>query len=162
MQEMYWDSIYLRSCEHPVSLGQIITLPDNTCVFQGLDEPEGESEPGIGRSGFPVSNLPNSKEGSVHAGLVAGDSSARWMLLSSMLSKWILLKNLPQFQPGGRFNRHPLQPSEDLNPAEMTLKTDGAETPEPVVFVRGKECCFQCAINTALSRRRGRHVGLVL
>lgn len=75
MQEMYWDSIYLSGCGHPAWLGQIMTLPNDTCVFQGLDEPAREipgSEPKIGRSGFAVSKLLNCKEGSVHAGLVAG------------------------------------------------------------------------------------------
>lgn len=171
MQEMYWDSIYLSSCEHPASLGQITTLPNDTCVFQGLDEPEREmagGEPGIGRSGFAVSNLPNSKDGSVHAGLVAGDSSARWILLSSMLTKWHLLNewHLPKQVPsttevssGNPTSRGYWDSSQEPCSSD---KTGATETSGPVVFVRGNGCCFQCAINRALHQRRGRHVGLVL
>lgn len=173
MQEMYWNSIYLSSCEHPAWLGQITTLPNDTCVFQGLEEPEREvpgGEPGIGRSGLAVSSLPNCKEGSVHAGLVAGDSSARWILLSSMLTEWYLLNEWYRtkqaemaamtagLSSGGRSSRGFLHPSEEPNSSD----TGAMETPGPVVFVRGKDCCFQCAIETALRHRRGRHVGLVL
>lgn len=84
-------TLYLSNYEHAAPPGQITTLSNGTCVFLGSDEPEREvakGEPGIWRSGFAVSNLPNSTVSSVHAGLVARDSSSQWMLLTCMLTKW--------------------------------------------------------------------------
>lgn len=171
---MYWNSIYLSSCGHPAWLGQITELPNDTCAFQGLDEPERKilgREPGIGRSGFAVSNLPNCKEGSVHAGLVARDSSARWILLSDILNKWYLLNerhltkhadmaaSTMEASIGSRTNRGPLYPPERTSSSD---KTGATETPGPVGLVRGRTCCFQCATATSLRHRRDRHVGLVL
>ncbi|MCJ1462593.1 hypothetical protein MMC07_001195 [Pseudocyphellaria aurata] len=159
MQEMYWNSIHLGSCGHPASLGQITTLPNDTCVFRGLDQPGQE--------------LPNSNEGSVYAGLVAGNSSARWILLCNMLSQnnWRLLKEWYPVKKdyvaasptiGSTKSRSHGGPLNNSGDSQLLGEKDPIEAPGPVVFVRGKDCCFQCAIETALKGRRGRPVGLVL
>lgn len=107
----------------------------------------------------------------MHAGLVARDSSARWILLSSMLNKRYLLNewhltrhadmvaSTMEASISRHSNRGPLHPPEATSSSD---KIGTAETLGPVVLVRGKDCCFQCAIDSSLKHRRDRPVGLAL
>ncbi|MCJ1375751.1 hypothetical protein MMC20_006988 [Loxospora ochrophaea] len=71
-------------------------------------------------------------EGWVHAGLVAGVPSARWFLAYHMHSWKILF------------------PDEDEGNSESPM------------FLRGNDCCFQCALDITQSCRNGRVLGLIL
>lgn len=122
MQELYWEATHITNCEHLAYLGREITLCQDTWAFNGFGEPKRPSQRSAG------GNWTLSPEGSVHVGLVAGNTSARWILLSSMLQSWRRYDTL------------------------STLK----------VFVRGPDCCFDCAINISSRARTGKHVGLVL
>lgn len=118
MQQLHWDTYHLLACEHTAKLDQVLTLPEDTWAFRGFTEP--------GLTLGPAGTLPNPslqcKEGSVHVGLVAGDVSARWILLRS---------------PWGKDRVHK-------------------------EFLRGRDCCFDCAIRIVRNRRNGRHVALIL
>ena len=165
MQNLYWDSALLADCEHPAWLGQIVTLPQNTWIFRGLMGP-GEME---GKKKQDLCQLTKSKEGTVHAALVAGDSSARWMLMQ-VFSGWQILnrkdrdsadevvdsnevsqsdmESRPYDSGFGSLSRKPIYPK----PKPL----------RPTILVRSNGCCFQCAIVRAQSSRQSGHVGLVL
>ena len=122
MQQLHWDTYHLFACEHTAKLEQVLTLPDDTWAFRGFTKPERTLD-----AARQVRNpYLQCKEGSVHVGLVAGDVSARWILLRTHWS-------------GG--------PNHDLVKKE---------------FLRGRDCCFDCAIRIVRNKRNGRHVGLIL
>ena len=125
MQEMCWRTIALPYCDHRVHLGEEIEVPDGVWCFSGVEHP---------RIKWPDDNpqLTMEDRGWVHAGLVAGSSAARWVLLSSML-RWSILTS-------SSVDGEPYQP----------------------VFLRPQDCCFRCALNATRSKRRGRVLGLVL
>ena len=73
MQETSWRVFHTPACEHHAAIGQCVTLPRGVWAFHGF--------------GFPsFMGFPNA---SVFVGLVAGDSSARWILIANMLHRWI-------------------------------------------------------------------------
>ncbi|KAL8664615.1 MAG: hypothetical protein Q9202_002885 [Teloschistes flavicans] len=111
MQETLWDIVHIPACEHLAALGQSITLPDGVWAFEGFSLPIYREFPGE----------------AVFAGLVAGDSSARWILIGHMMYNWSLGRDFPR-----------------------------------AVYVRSRECCFECAVQAAKSGCQGRYVGLVL
>ena len=121
MQQLHWDTYHLSACEHTAKLEQVLTLPVDTWAFRGFTEPK--------LTLSPTDTLPNPylqcKEGSVHVGLVAGDVSARWILLRT---RW------------------------GVSGSSSVHKE----------YLRGRDCCFDCAIRIVRSRRNGRHVALVL
>ena len=89
MQDVYWKSIHLPMCGHSGQLGQIATLPQDTWAFEGFRAPVRELPLGPGSGGNnQLQEWMKSVEGSIHIGLVAGDSSARWLLLAYMTSGW--------------------------------------------------------------------------
>ena len=96
MQNIYWRMVHLPLCEHAIQIDQTIVLPQETWAFEGFDEPLWELP---ARSSDTDSHQCQAaewticKEGSVHVGLVAGDSSARWALSSSLLYHWKLLNH---------------------------------------------------------------------
>ncbi|KAL8724730.1 MAG: hypothetical protein Q9181_006700 [Wetmoreana brouardii] len=69
MQEASWSVVHIPACEHLASLGQTVTLPDTVWAFGGFKP--------------PVSHFFPSE--ATFAGLVAGDSSARWILIGAMM-----------------------------------------------------------------------------
>lgn len=73
MQDISWDVIHLPACVHQSRLDQPLTLPDAVWSFHGFRAPPSHY-------GFPQEAL--------FAGLVAGDSAARWMLCAHMLYGW--------------------------------------------------------------------------
>ncbi|MCJ1424475.1 hypothetical protein MMC29_002363 [Sticta canariensis] len=181
MQEMYWNSVCLQTCDHPAWLGQIITLPRDTWVFHGLDEPARERFIERLESGPEVtepSERIKCEEGSVHAGLVAGDSSARWILLGSMLTWKVLVRENTAGSAAERGNEAGEENISMLNDSvgrqmdgsyrdgmlvpEPTFLPPAKQPPGPTVLLRGTDCCFQCAIDIAQKYRQGQHVGLVL
>lgn len=181
MQEMYWNSVCLQTCDHPAWLGQIITLPRDTWVFHGLEEPARERFIERLESGPEVtepSERIKCEEGSVHAGLVAGDSSARWILLGSMLTWQVLMRENTAGSAAERENEAGEENISMLNDSvgrqkdgsyrdgmlvpEPTFSPPTKKPPGPAVLLRGTDCCFQCAIDIAQRYRQGRHVGLVL
>lgn len=112
MQEASWEVIHTPGCNHASSsLGQSIILPEGVWAFHGFAAPATE--------GLPAE--------AVFAGLVAGESSARWVLVDSMLNQW--------HRKLGSFS---------------------------AVYVRGRDCCFECSIQFAKIRQQGSWVGLVL
>ncbi|MCJ1228102.1 hypothetical protein MMC12_004763 [Toensbergia leucococca] len=129
MQDLFWQVGHIPACEHSAQLGQGVTVPGDTWVFQGFTRPDKLvyefSQEGVNK--VTPAAWAECQEGAVHAGLVAGDSSARWVLLQRMFNHW------------GHV---------DLEPARVLL--------------RGEDCCFDCAVRIAKSRRRGHNVGLVL
>ncbi|KAL8939869.1 MAG: hypothetical protein Q9216_003120 [Gyalolechia sp. 2 TL-2023] len=72
MQEASWTAYHTPTCEHPVSLGQSMTVPDGVWVFNGCEPPFEKDVP----------------KNAVLAGSVAGDPSARWILIAHMLYRW--------------------------------------------------------------------------
>ncbi|KAL8846130.1 MAG: hypothetical protein Q9221_008761 [Calogaya cf. arnoldii] len=72
MQEASWEVIHIPACNHPSALGQSVILPEGVWAFHGFYTPLYE--------GFPTE--------AVFAGLVAGDSGARWTLIDGMLNNW--------------------------------------------------------------------------
>lgn len=72
MQEASWAVHHTPNCEHPVSLGQSTILPEGVWVFEGWRSPLFDGVP----------------QDSVFAGSVAGDHSARWILIALMLYRW--------------------------------------------------------------------------
>ena len=66
MQETCWRVIHLPACDHPVRLGQTVILPPDTSAFHGF---------GHAPYAGPID------KGTVHIALVAGDNSARWLML---------------------------------------------------------------------------------
>ena len=92
MQETYWNSGHLLACEHPVQLGQVITVPQNTYIFRGFEEPQQNTK--YIRNGTDIATglavPPVGEGGFTHVALVAGDRSGRWLLLSCM-SRWSIL-----------------------------------------------------------------------
>lgn len=111
MQETLWDIVHIPACEHFAALGQSIILPDGVWAFEGFGHP---------REKFA--------HGAVFAGLVAGDSSARWILIGNMMHRW------------GGTSRDFIRP----------------------IYVRSRDCCFECAVQAAKSGCQGQYVGLVL
>ncbi|KAI4173938.1 MAG: hypothetical protein LQ343_002706 [Gyalolechia ehrenbergii] len=75
MQKLCWRTVYLRPCEHLVALGQVVTIPAGVVAFHGFS--------------FDSRVQPVETDIFLHAGLVAGDSSARWILLNYMLNSKI-------------------------------------------------------------------------
>ncbi|KAI4188152.1 MAG: hypothetical protein L6R41_002338 [Letrouitia leprolyta] len=73
MQQLCWKVTYLQPCEHSVALGQVATLPPGVVAFHGFDSFEGSE--------------PRETDIFVYAGMVAGDSSARWILLNYMVNE---------------------------------------------------------------------------
>lgn len=106
------------------------------------------------------------KEGSVHAALVASDSSARWILINSF-PDWERFKqeNKKVFIGGAVTS---IEGSQTISTMQGERGTKQALNhtitlgPEPLVLIWSNNCCFQCAINRARRLRQGRHVGLVL
>lgn len=72
MQEASWQVIYTPPCEHSSATGQSTTLPEGVWTFHGFAAPQ---------------NVDLATE-AVFAGLVAGESSARWILIEMMLHHW--------------------------------------------------------------------------
>ncbi|KAL8695883.1 MAG: hypothetical protein Q9224_003098 [Gallowayella concinna] len=72
MQEASWNVIHIPACEHSSTIGQSTILPDCVWTFHGFESPFNAS--------FAA--------GTVLAGLVAGASSARWILIDTMLRNW--------------------------------------------------------------------------
>lgn len=183
MQEIYWNTVSLQTCEHSAWLGQITTLPNNTWVFHGLEYPARERlvEKSDYSSSFDIrepSDWIKCKEGSVHAGMVAGDSSARWILLASMLEWEILIREdtagsvTEREDEAGQEDTHSLDNwmrrqndgsyRDGMLAPEPTFTLPPKPPPGPTVLLRGTDCCFQCAIDIAHSYCQGQHVGLVL
>ena len=121
MQQLHWDTYHLYACEHTAKLDQVLTLPEDTWAFRGFTAPPAR----LGPKGALPNPCLQCKEGSVNVGLVAGDVSARWILLRT-----------------------------DWGPH------DNASVHKE--FLRGRDCCFDCAIRIVRNRRNGRHVGLIL
>ena len=86
MQELYWDAVHITNCDHSAFVGQLMTVPPDTWAFRGFGEPTRASQ----RS----DNWTGSSEGSMHIGLVAGNTPARWILLNSMLQMWRSFESL--------------------------------------------------------------------
>ena len=131
MQEMCWLTTTPPSCNHPARLGEEIEVPDGVSCFSGVGRPSRRILDPVSQvlmDDIWVQNL----EGWVHAGLVAGSSVARWILLLDMLA-WSVLHSAPR----------------------------GVETHRSV-FLRGQDCCFRCALEWTKSRRKGRVLGLIL
>ncbi len=93
MQDIYWRVVHLPICEHTVHVGQTLTLPQGAWAFKGFDEPLPTRTIDDTSSERQLADWETSPEGSVHVGLVAGDSTARWTLSNSMLNRWWLLKS---------------------------------------------------------------------
>ncbi|KAL8695631.1 MAG: hypothetical protein Q9224_003279 [Gallowayella concinna] len=74
MQEISWNVVHVPACMHNAELGQSLVLPDAVWTFHGFQGPA------LFTQNFPQQAL--------FAGLVAGDSSARWMLCAHMLQTW--------------------------------------------------------------------------
>lgn len=132
MQRYYWETFHVFTCEHSAKLNQVLTLPEDTWAFQGFAPPPRFLD-GTGTSPAPYLRC---KKGSLHVGLVAGDISARWILLIALQTRWYL-------------NANPDQNSRDSASVHRG-------------FLRGRDCCFGCAIDAARSQRNGRHIALVL
>lgn len=123
MQQYYWDTYHLFACEHTAKLDQVVTLPEDTWAFRGFTEPDFTLDDAA-RSPAPYLQC---IAGSVHVGLVAGDVSARWILLRT------------GWAPGGT--------------SDQSVHKE---------YLRGRDCCFDCAIRTVRSRKNARHVALIL
>ena len=128
LQELWWGAFHLPECSHPAKLGDEAIVPDDTDCFSGLsvhqDIPGAELETHLA-----------SGNAWVHAGLVAGNSSARWILLHTFRC-W--------------FSRS------KLKARDLKLGTDGA------IVLRGPKCCLACAIWMARDMRNGKTIGLIL
>ncbi|KAL9018051.1 MAG: hypothetical protein Q9185_004653 [Variospora sp. 1 TL-2023] len=119
MQHVSWAAHHTPPCQHPASPGQSsLVLPENVFVFRGVGRPR----------------LDTFQPGAVLAGLVAGDSSARWILTAMMVHNW----------------------------RASLSKWGAAPRAELVVCLRSRGCCFECAVRYAQSCNRGAPVGLVL
>lgn len=125
MQELLWGVIQLPECNHPARLGDEAVVPNDTTCFSGLS---------INLKWLGLDD-PASNDGWVHVGLVAGNSSARWILLQAFR---------------GWFS-HAERRSRDAKP-----RTDGT------VVVRSADCCLACAMEMAGKLRNGKTIGLVL
>ncbi|KAI4107135.1 MAG: hypothetical protein L6R37_001836 [Teloschistes peruensis] len=68
MQEILWDIVHIPACDHLAALGQSIILPEGVWAFEG----------------FSINSSTDFPAEAVLAGLVAGDSSARWILVGNM------------------------------------------------------------------------------
>lgn len=92
MQEAYWNSVRLTTCDHSAWLGQIVTIPEDSWVFRGAEEPGWDYVPVVGQPEPELHEWATCQDGTIHVGLVAGDHSAQWILLVSMLNHWKILK----------------------------------------------------------------------
>ncbi|KAL8957450.1 MAG: hypothetical protein Q9193_005281 [Seirophora villosa] len=73
MQEVCWRVHHGPPCQHPATPGQSsFVLPENVFAFRGVGRPQ----------------LEIFKPDAVLAALVAGDSSARWILMATMVYAW--------------------------------------------------------------------------
>ncbi|KAL8702544.1 MAG: hypothetical protein Q9201_004285 [Fulgogasparrea decipioides] len=72
MQELAWDVVHIPACNHRATLGQSATIPEGIWTFHGFQPPSSQRFPDKG----------------IFAGLVAGDSSARWILVAVMKYAW--------------------------------------------------------------------------
>lgn len=182
MQEAYWNSVRLTTCDHSAWLGQIATIPKDTWVFRGVEEPDREfvsSVPDVGPASRDLHEWAKCNDGTIHVGLVAGDNAAQWILLVSMLNHWKILKpeitatksksgsedenvnstiedQISWHRKDGSYRDGLLKP-ETVNPLNLKRKE-----PTPLVLLRSEECCFQCALDVAQDYRQGQHIGLVL
>ncbi|KAL8652136.1 MAG: hypothetical protein Q9210_002865 [Variospora velana] len=119
MQQVSWRTHHAPPCQHPATPGQSsLVLPENVFAFRGFDRPQ----------------LHTFQPNAVLAGLVAGDSSARWILTAMMVHTW----------------------------RASLAKRGAAPQSELVVCLRSRGCCFECAVRYAQSCNRGAPVGLVL
>lgn len=129
LQELWWGAFQLPECSHSSSrLGDEAVVPDDTTCFSGLSVH-------LINSGAQLDNHEGSEDGWVYAGLVAGNHSARWILLQ-------------KFQ--GWFS-HVARRARDAKPG-----TDGT------VVLRGDHCCLACAMEMARNLRNGKIIGLIL
>ena len=132
MQDTYWDMVHLPACEHPTFRGQTTALPPDTWAFRGFGRPDV-------RPRFTAStavDYTKCEDGSTHVALVAGDTSARWIMLA-----------------GERYTPHQW---EETSQDKTNLRRYSAH------YLRNPDCCLECALNQVTYYRRGRHVGLIL
>ncbi len=126
LQESCWGVLQLPECDHPTKLGEEAVVPNDTTCFSGLS---------VNLKWPVLDDHPVSDDGWVHVGLVAGNSSARWILLQAFR---------------GWFSDEPRRPR-DWNP-----RVDGS------VVLRGPKCCLACAMEMARNMRNGKSIGLIL
>jgi len=81
MQDMWWEASRLPGCSHPAELGVEAVVPDETYCFSGLMIERMNKR-------TDLDECLASENGWVHVGLVAGNPSARWLLLGGLLS-WL-------------------------------------------------------------------------
>ncbi len=129
LQELWWGALQLPECSHPAKLGDEAVVPDDTHCFSGLSV-------NLEIPGQAVDNRLASENGWVHVGLVAGNSSARWILLQAFRD-WFLA-------------------SKHLKRSDRKRGIDGT------VLFRGGDCCIMCALEMARDMRNGRTIGLIL
>lgn len=119
MQEVCWRVRHAPPCQHPATPGQSsLVLPENVFAFRGVGRPQ----------------LEIYKPDAVLAALVAGDPSARWILMATMVYAW-----------------RASWPKQEMAPPQ-----------EHIVCLRSRGCCFECAVRYAQRCKRGTPVGLVL
>ena len=123
MQYLYWSLIHLPPCEHTVRLEEAVTLPDETWAFDGFFQYD-PNKP------FPPS--------SVHVALVAGDKSARWIMVAG--EGELLMFSNPSDHESSKYK----------------------ERREKTRFLRPRDCCFECAITLVRNARCPDPVLLIL
>lgn len=128
LQELWWGALQLPECSHPAKLGDEAVVPDDTDCFSGLSVH-------LEIPGAELDNHLASEDGWVHVGLVAGNSSARWILMRAFLA-WFSTTKHKGYQ--------------------IKAGTDGT------VVLRGADCCLACAMEMARNMRNGKPIGLIL
>jgi len=139
LQELWWGTLQLPECSHPAKIGDEAVVPDDTDCFSGLSV-------NLEIPGAEVDNRLAFEDGWVHAGLVAGNSSARWILLQAF-QDWFLIS---------RHLKRPPRKWGTLKRSPRKCGTDGT------VVLRGGDCCLRCALEMARNMRNGGTIGLIL
>ena len=90
MQDLYWDTCFIRSCDHDIDPESEFVVPKGTEVITGFGQPKTsneEAEYNIGR--MRLEERPAPIIHVVHVTLGAGESAIRWALLYNM-AIWLI------------------------------------------------------------------------
>lgn len=121
MQLIHWHLVHLPPCEHTIRYDEAVTLPEKTWAFDGFSTPQ-------------VSECP--VPGAIQVALVAGDTSARWIMAL------------------GRLNT-------DRTEIAYIGPVPGS-TLLGSTLLRSRDCCFECAITMASKTKFDTGVLLIL
>ena len=132
MQDFHWQMKRLPGCEHTF-MCQNVVFPKAVWAFQGFDEPSDKIQAPNSHAGL---NKPISTEWIKSP----GGSVQMGLVAGDSSARWALSQSMLV-----RWN---------------LLRTD--TNLDPMVFLKGDDCCSECAVHITNDQRNGRHVGLVL